>query len=493
MFPIPALESLRTVEELATSISDMQTRLSEMQAAAGIQPLGDDDRAEWAALTDAIKSFKGAKEEAEERRRIVDSFAADPKKREEHRSLGTPVRSRIPEDLFDLTEYRSRTNGEPTAMAALMKDGAKKIIDQITLPHPQANRDKVVPHVHRLLDRAGEDTYLSNLLIATSSPTYMRAIAKKVAGSDDLLTPAERAAIATVPSSTTAGGYLVPVILDPAIMLTSDGSTNPLRQIARVETLAGAGNTWHGVTSAGITLTRGPAEGSAITSENTISFGEPALTVQPVKGEMKFSVESPEDVPGLLAGLAVAIQDAKDMEEADSFVNGVGTTVYPAGVVSTLAATSLVGTTGDGFDLTDIGVLIGRLPDRFEPNASFLGHRTVYQAIEDAQAALGGTSVSDLAAGQQARLRGYPRYNSSAMDDDVTTTGQQVLLLGDFRRGFMILDKVGLSIQDAGFVRDGSGQLTGQRALFIHYRNTSDILIDNAFRLLQIGVVTTGV
>lgn len=491
MFPIPSIATLRTVEEMATAITDMQTRLTEMQAAAGVQPLGEDDRAEWAALQQAILEFTGAKGEAEDRRKVVESFAANPKNREEHRSLVVPTKSRLPEDLYDLTEYRSRTSSQE-GMVALMRDGARKIADQVSFPHPRADRDKAVAKINRIIESSGDDPTFVNLLIATSSPTYLRGVAKKAAGYNDLLSPAERAAIATVGSGNlAAGGYMVPVILDPAVIPTSDGASNPLRQISRVETLAGAGNTWNGVTSAGITLSYGPAEGGAI-SENTMTFGQPTVTVQPVKGEVKFSVESPEDQPRLLGELAIVIQDARDMLEADQFVNGVGTTVFPSGVVATLAATSYVGTTGDGFDLTDVTTLVGRLPDRFEPRARFLGHRTVYGAYEDLQAALGGTSVRDLNAGQQATLKGYPRHNTSAMDVDLVTAGSQVLLFGDFNN-FLIVDKVGLAIQDAGFVRDGNGALTGQRALFIHYRNSSVILVDNAFRLLQIGVVTTGI
>jgi HK97 family phage major capsid protein len=492
MFPIPTLESLRTVEEMATAINDMQARITEMNTEAGVQPLEEDARTEWAALQDAIKAFKGAKEEAEERRRVVESFAAIPKAREEHRSLVTPARSRLPEDLHDLAEYRQRTSSQD-GMVALMRDGARKIADTVRFPHPAVDHDKAVAKIGRLIEEAGDDPYFSNLFIATSSPTYTRGFAKIATGQADMLTPSERAAIATVGAGNlAAGGYMVPVILDPAIIPTSDGALNPLRGMARVETITGAGNTWNGVTSAGITLTRGPAEGSAIT-ENTISFGQPTVTVQPVKGEIKFSVESAEDQPRLLSELAVVIQDAKDMEEADSFVNGVGTTVYPEGVVAGLAATSDVGTTGDGFDLTDVTTLIGRLPDRFEPRAQFLAHRAFYGAYEDLQAALGGTSVSDLNRGQQPTLKGYPRFNTSAMDSDVTGSGNDVLLFGDFKAGFLIVDKVGLAIQDAGFVRDGNGALTGQRALFIHYRNSSVILVDNAFRLLKIGVVTTGI
>lgn len=51
--------------------------------------------------------------------------------------------------------------------------------------------------------------------------------------------------------TTTAGGFLVPFQLDPAIILTSAGSINPLRQISRVVTATG--DVWHGVSSAGVT------------------------------------------------------------------------------------------------------------------------------------------------------------------------------------------------------------------------------------------------
>jgi HK97 family phage major capsid protein len=48
-----------------------------------------------------------------------------------------------------------------------------------------------------------------------------------------------------------AGGYLVPMSLDVAVILTSSGSTNPMRQIARNVTIAT--DSWNGVSSAGVT------------------------------------------------------------------------------------------------------------------------------------------------------------------------------------------------------------------------------------------------
>jgi hypothetical protein len=47
-----------------------------------------------------------------------------------------------------------------------------------------------------------------------------------------------------------AGGFALPIVIDPSIMLTSSGALNPIRQLARVITT----NTteWRGVTSAGV-------------------------------------------------------------------------------------------------------------------------------------------------------------------------------------------------------------------------------------------------
>jgi predicted phage gp36 major capsid-like protein len=44
---------------------------------------------------------------------------------------------------------------------------------------------------------------------------------------------------------------MIPLTLDPSILITSAGSVNPLRQLAR--TVQIATDSWNGVTSAGVT------------------------------------------------------------------------------------------------------------------------------------------------------------------------------------------------------------------------------------------------
>src|SRR5262249_8362229 len=107
-------------------------------------------------------------------------------------------------------------------------------------------------------------TWTQRYTAAAGSEAYERAFAKLVADPQrgHLIWTAEEAdayrRVAEVQTeqrsmSTTdsAGGAMIPLTLDPAVRLTSNGSVNPLRQIARVVTTVT--DTWQGVTSAGVT------------------------------------------------------------------------------------------------------------------------------------------------------------------------------------------------------------------------------------------------
>jgi HK97 family phage major capsid protein len=47
-----------------------------------------------------------------------------------------------------------------------------------------------------------------------------------------------------------SGGYLLPYVLDPSIVLTNSSSANPFRRISRIEQTTS--NAWQGVSSAGV-------------------------------------------------------------------------------------------------------------------------------------------------------------------------------------------------------------------------------------------------
>ena len=48
-------------------------------------------------------------------------------------------------------------------------------------------------------------------------------------------------------STDTAGGFLIPFQLDPSVLISNDGTNNPLLQISRV--IQTTSDVWNGVTS----------------------------------------------------------------------------------------------------------------------------------------------------------------------------------------------------------------------------------------------------
>jgi predicted phage gp36 major capsid-like protein len=98
------------------------------------------------------------------------------------------------------------------------------------------------PHYLRAFSKLAADPQRGHLVWTPEEADAYRRVAQ--------LTAEERAGMTTTDS---ASGFLtVPLQLDPTIMLSSAGSTNPLRQIGRVVTIAGT-DTWQGVSSAGTT------------------------------------------------------------------------------------------------------------------------------------------------------------------------------------------------------------------------------------------------
>jgi HK97 family phage major capsid protein/HK97 family phage prohead protease len=478
------------LEELRSRQDEIQARFQEIHTEHGVNRLPDDVKTEWDALKEERADIEARINDYEERTALLRDLSEKPQNTEHVTVRNTRTSasaSRVPKNIYALEEYRNLSSND-TEMSQAIRDGARKAVEVAVFAHDRADEGQNKEQIERLLAQ-DESGHFARHILATGSPVYQRAFAKVVAGKQ--LTTEEQRAIATV-GTTTTGGYNVPFTLDPTLILTSDGSVNPLRQMARVERLT-QGNTWKGVTTAGVTLTRGPAELQPVTPKE-VTFGQPEVTVQPVKAEIQFSIEADEDWPRLQTELARILQEAKDDEEAESFVNGVGTTVYPEGVAYGLDASSDVGTTGDGLDVSDIYRLEGALPPKYRARAQFLANKSIYASIR--QFSVGATGEGSvwqrgIAAGDPAQLLGYPAREISTMESDPTADGERVMLFGDFKAGFLIVDKVGMTIEIDPHVRDGNGKWIGARALLAHYRNSSKVINDNALRALVIGVVTS--
>jgi HK97 family phage major capsid protein len=267
--------------------------------------------------------------------------------------------------------------------------------------------------------------------------------------------------------------------LDPTVLLTNDGNVNPIRQIARVEKVTNG--KWEGLTSAGVTVSRSTE--SAEAADNSFVLAQPTVQAQRVIAEVPFSVKLDTAWPRFRAEVATVLEDAKNREE-DSFITGDGTGVNPGGIIGSIAAGSLVAS-GATQELTDVELLEAALPSRYEDRASFLAAKSTYIQIRQLARTAG---IADpwvsMVDGKPDELFGYSAYKASAVPAWAATGSKKWMVLGDFSR-FLIVDQLGMSVEVRPHVLGTNRRWTGERAINAIWFNSSKILDDNAFRVLQ--------
>ena len=106
---------------------------------------------------------------------------------------------------------------------------------------------------------AARDSGIARHILMTGSQDYYEGFRAYVRD------PEGMAARATT-VGTGSLGYMLPFVLDPTIILSNDGSSNPYRRISRVEQTTSS--TWNGVTSAGVNAAFGSEAGGATSSSS---------------------------------------------------------------------------------------------------------------------------------------------------------------------------------------------------------------------------------
>jgi HK97 family phage major capsid protein len=475
-----------TVEERVARQSEIKARLSEIDTEYSGGTLPEDTQREWDGLnvefSEHDRAIDAATKRAEQLRALAEDNAQGNGRQVERGTA--PNHIRRPSDIYDISNLRNQARSLDE-MGALCRDNAMRAIEQGRFGGG-VRKEAAQENVERLLqendDAAGT---LARRILTTGSPVYERAFGKAMrALSTNGLTAEEARALSL--GSNADGGYAVPFQLDPTVILTSDGVINPLRSMARVVQITG--KEWQGVTSAGISVTRS----SEAANVNVVSPTLEQPTVRPtrVTGFIPFSVEIDADWTAMRSEVTRLLQDAKDTEEASSFVNGDGTGNNPGGVVATL---SHYGAVPDGGSLTtaDVYALEEALAPRWRARAQFLGNKSVYNDIRQ----LGTTDGADLwvrlADRNPSQLIGYDAREISTMgaSDD---SGARYLLFGDFSQ-FLIVDRVGMNVELVPHLFNPTASVptpTGQRGLLAIWRNSSKVLVDDAFKYLKQGTAS---
>lgn len=473
----------RSIEDREARVGEIDGRLSELDAEYAGELMPDEIRDEWNQLNAERDEHATTVAELKRRRERLRNLAGNQNATERAQ---TDVPAFVPRrgvEIYDMARVRAESRDEDEFRARL-HDNARKAIERAAFPALAGRRDRVAEHVEELLERVDDrhGTFAKRIL-ATGNPVYDRAFGKLLMQGMHALSAEEQRAMSVGGGSPVGseGGFAVPFQLDPTVILTSDGSISPLRRVARVEQITS--KTWQGITSQGITVSRS-GEGTAATG-NEFTIDQPEVSPTRVIADVRYSVEIDQDWPQLRNEIARLLADAKMVEEDTSFVTGDGTGNNPSGVVATLAATSEVGDTGS-FASEQLYSLEEALPIRFRSRARFLANKSTYNDVRALATSDGGDLWVRLGSGQPSELLGYPAHEASAMASRTAGagTGNRYLLFGDFSE-FLIVDRLGMNVEvNPHIVDPTTGRWTGQRAVVAIWRNSSLVLVDNAFRVL---------
>ena len=339
--------------------------------------------------------------------------------------------------------------------------------------------------------RAQYSPGISKHVLLTGSDEYREAFRMYLITHDDVH-------FRDIRLSNTSGGYLLPYVLDPTIVLTNSSSANPFRRVARV--VQTTSNAWQGVSSAGVNAAF-VAEAATAADAAPSDFAQIQITPQKAAAWVLGSYEALDDtdfgsqLPGLLA-------DAKDRLESSKFATGSGTAV-PLGVQAALGTGSRVApsATGTAFNGTasnvDIYALQAALPPRFRKaaGACFMGNISILNKVRAVDQYGGGSFWANFTSDTPASLLGQPVYEASDLSSTTTGTsaasgtGSATLLYGDFGQ-FIIADRVGVSMLYDPLIK-GTGanaQLpAGEAGWYMFWRTSSAVATTAGFRYLTIS------
>lgn len=439
--------------------------------------LTDDEQLRWDELNAELDVVKPEYDKLE-----VRAARAEEVRNSTFRRINNlPVARKKSED-YTGRSVRDMTFGEA-------RDGALTILDDRESSFVMSARQK--DEVERLV-RSAKHTDLARRVLVTENDAYRSAFFKLMTMAQPILDEDETRAMlvyqeyrAQSEGTTTAGGFAIPVFIDPSVILTDQETDNPFLTIARTVDITT--NAWKGISAAGVVWSF-DAEGAAV-SDDSITIAQPSVTSFTARGFIPYSIEVGEDWPGFQEEMGRLLGEGYDELLLVKFTNGNGTT-EPRGLLTALdanASVEVVSTTDATFGAADVDKVWKALPQKYRRNASWMGSID----INDRVRAFGngnnyGSQSVDLRAPNVDVIKGKPFYENAYFPDFTGTTGaENRLVVGDFRN-YVVARRRGMNVEFVPQLFDvTNNRPTGQRGWFAHARIGGNSVNDLGFRLLQ--------
>lgn len=473
------------LEELRARLAEIESEMRGIDKAAGDAAFDDDQQARFEALDQERAKTAKDIEQREKRVATIRSLAERGKTEPADGGKGAPSFVRKVDPFAE--DVRTMSGGDVFSRSM-------DVVDSNT--GGRHLRDDQKEHLHKTLRTRNGDTdgeLLGRLLLATENPHYRSAFQKIAASSAPVFTPEQARAIDQVQlikramsiGVDAAGGFAVPVLIDPTIIMTAQGSTNDILRLARVETITN--DTWRGLSSAGVSWSF-KAEAAAAT-DNSPSVGQPEVATKRADGFIPFSIEVGMDWPGFAEQMAALLAEGYDELLAEKLTTGTSGSNEPSGLVSSLDANTNVEVavaTAGTIAPADVYGLWAALPQRFRraQNCAWLSSTDVQNTIRQ----FGTTDPNftvDITNEAIPRMFGRQYPMNDFMQDAPSGTGTQPLLVvGDFR-GYVVAQRAGMTVEFLPMLFDvTNNRPTGQRGWFAWARVGGGVVNAAGFRLL---------
>lgn len=369
------------------------------------------------------------------------------------------------------------------------RDHAMRLLDGASDAYVSA-RNKA--HVEQLIKKQSGDvdgSAIAKRLLITESDAYRSAFAKGVTQNQPVWTNEEARALEEFRAANIGtdanGGFGVPVLIDPTIIISSGYSDVPVLKVCRIETITN--DEWKGVSSAAAAWSWDGEVGTV--SDDMTTLAQPTVTAYKAQAFIPYSIEVGMDYPGFASEMAKLLDQGYMDLLAAATVTGSGSS-QPFGIFTALDANTnveVVVTTDGSFGAVDIDKVWAGLPERFRRNAKWLMNVDVENEVRGFGS---GTATSRFTVDQTKEgislLNGKQVLLSDAAPTFTGTTGaSNILVVGDFSN-YLVAQRAGMNVELVPHLFDvTSNRPTGQRGWFAWARVGADSIVDNAFRLLQ--------
>jgi len=341
----------------------------------------------------------------------------------------------------------------------------------------------------RYLDAVGDPHYLSAFGKMFQDPMqgHLRFTPQEVEAVRKVSAVEEERAMSIGTGS--AGGFAVPFTLDPTIIITGTGAANPIRDISSVETIVT--HEWRGVTADSVVAAFGAEAAPATDASPTLV--QPDLLTQKAFCFIPVSIELTQDWGSLQQNIANLIYDAKNTLEATKFLTGTGTNepsgILNIGALNGLTTTQRVQTAVSAtFAVGDPWLLKAQVPARFIATSTWAAAPAIWDKTYRFVAQGSTTEPRQFGDGDRGgNFVGRPKVEWSPMTT-TTTTGSRIMIGGDFKTGYKIVDRIGMQIETIPHLFGAAqGNLpTGQRGFYAYWRVGAGVIAPNAFRYLEV-------